>query len=295
MGDSPLVSIGLPVYNGGAHLRRALDSLLAQEGAEIEILVRDNASTDDTEAIVREFAARDARVRSFRNGANLGAARNFQLVLTDAAGEYFMWAAHDDRWSSDYVGLLVQALQHDPRAVLAAGKAVFNDAAEGPLPDPPDSPAPDARLAPFVTLLRGHATHWIYGVFVRERLLELAARLWDQPPWGGDMVWLMGLSTSEKITGDQGAVLYKMLKPSPYAPSTPREIAAWQFWYGRSILGEVWASPLPLRRKLSAAGEAGRYWWKYVTGNGFPYLLSIWLKAARETVRGPKTPAGGAP
>jgi glycosyltransferase involved in cell wall biosynthesis len=285
MGDArPLVSIGLPVYNGGAHLRRALDSLLAQEWAEIEIVVRDNASTDDTEGIVREYAARDMRLRWFRNGENLGAARNFQLVLEDAAGKYFMWAAHDDRWSSDYVGRLVNALQREPRAVLAAGKAVFSDAAEGGPTEFPDSPPPDERLAPFTTLLRGHATHWIYGVFVRERLLELAARLWGQPLWGGDMVWLMGLSTSEQIAGDEGAVLYKTLKPSSYAPATPREIAAWQLWYGRSILGEVLASPLPLRRKISAAGEVGRYWWKYVTSSGYAHLVLTWLRAARDLV-----------
>src|SRR5712692_8229246 len=285
MGDArPLVSIGLPVYNGGAHLRRALDSLLGQDYAEIEIIVRDNESSDDTAAIVREYAARDARVRSFRNASNLGAVRNFELVLADAAGRYFMWAAHDDRWSSDYVGRLVQALDRHPGAVLETGRARFVDPAGLPSPGVVDSHAPGATLEPWLALLRWHATHWIYGVFVRERLLELVSSLWTHRPWGGDMVWLLGLSASSEIAGDEDAVLYKTLKESPHLPSTPRARVEWQLWYGRSLLREILTSRLPLGEKLRASGAVAAYWWRYVTHSGLPYLLASLLAAARDVV-----------
>lgn len=93
----PQVSIGMPVYNGAKFIREALDSLLAQTFIDFELIISDNASTDGTEAICREYAAEDQRIRYVRQAQNLGAAANFKYVLDEAVGEYFMWAAHDDR------------------------------------------------------------------------------------------------------------------------------------------------------------------------------------------------------
>jgi len=99
----PLVSIGMPVYNGARYIREALDSLLGQTFTDFELIISDNASTDSTEAICREYAAKDQRIRYIRQSHNLGASGNFKFVLDQALGEYFMWAAHDDKWSSNYL------------------------------------------------------------------------------------------------------------------------------------------------------------------------------------------------
>src|ERR1035437_6848500 len=99
---SPKVSIGMRVYNGGKYIRRALASLLAQTFTDFELIISDNASTDGTEAICREYAAGDPRIRYVRQGENLGAMANFRFVLNEAGGEYFMWAAHDDVRESAY-------------------------------------------------------------------------------------------------------------------------------------------------------------------------------------------------
>jgi len=99
----PLVSIGMPVYNGARYIREALDSLLGQTFTDFELIISDNASTDNTEAICREYAAKDERIRYIRQPHNLGASANFKFVLDEALGEYFMWAAHDDKWSSNYL------------------------------------------------------------------------------------------------------------------------------------------------------------------------------------------------
>lgn len=72
------VSIGLPVYNGGAYISQALDSLLAQTYKKFQIIVCDNSSTDRAEEICRHNAERDSRIRHFRNPKNLGAGRNSQ-------------------------------------------------------------------------------------------------------------------------------------------------------------------------------------------------------------------------
>ncbi|WNC86000.1 glycosyltransferase family 2 protein [Thermosynechococcus sp. QKsg1] len=89
------LSIGMPVYNGAKFIREALDSLLAQTFTDFELIISDNASTDETEAICREYAAKDKRIRYVRQAQNLGAAANFKYVLDEARGEYFMWAAAD--------------------------------------------------------------------------------------------------------------------------------------------------------------------------------------------------------
>jgi len=99
----PQVSIGMPVYNGAKFIREALDSLLAQTFTDFELIISDNASTDETEAICQEYAAKDARIRYVRQAKNLGAVANFKFVLDEAVGEYFMWAAHDDKWSKAYL------------------------------------------------------------------------------------------------------------------------------------------------------------------------------------------------
>jgi glycosyltransferase involved in cell wall biosynthesis len=93
--SSPLVSIGLPVYNGGMSLGRALDSILAQDFPDFEVIISDNASTDGTAAICQAFAKTDARIRYFRNETNIGASPNHNRVFELSRGKYFAWMAHD--------------------------------------------------------------------------------------------------------------------------------------------------------------------------------------------------------
>lgn len=96
LAHAPAVSIGMPVYNGAEYIREALDSLLAQTFTNYELIISDNASTDRTEAICREYAAHDPRIRYVRQKENCGPLGNFQFVMDEAEGEYFMWASADD-------------------------------------------------------------------------------------------------------------------------------------------------------------------------------------------------------
>lgn len=97
------VSIGMPVYNGEPFIREALDSLLAQTFTDFELIISDNASTDSTEAICLKYAERDTRIKYIRQTKNIGPLPNFKFVLDEAVGEYFMWAAADDRRSPDCI------------------------------------------------------------------------------------------------------------------------------------------------------------------------------------------------
>lgn len=111
--NKPKVSIGLPVYNGEKFIREALDSLLVQSFTDFELIISDNGSSDGTEAVCREYAARDARIRYVRWNEDRGGAANFAYVLDEARGEYFMWAAHDDRWHVDYIKFMSAVLDSD--------------------------------------------------------------------------------------------------------------------------------------------------------------------------------------
>lgn len=121
--DMPLVSIGMPVHNESKHIDTALTALRAQDYPRIEIIVCDNASTDDTLAICRRHAAADARIRIEAAERNVGATNNFRRAFDLATGEYFMWAAGHDTWSANLISECVVLLQDNPSACLAYASA----------------------------------------------------------------------------------------------------------------------------------------------------------------------------
>ena len=112
--ELPLVSIGMPVYNGERYIRRALDSLLSQDYDNYEIIISDNASTDQTPKILEEYASKYPRINIYTQPENIGAEENFLTVLKLACGKYFMWAAHDDYWLPAFVSTLVHELNNHP-------------------------------------------------------------------------------------------------------------------------------------------------------------------------------------
>lgn len=126
--QNPRVSVGIPVYNGENYLAEALDSLLAQTFTDFEIIVSDNASTDSTEEIVQTYMARTPKIRYYRNETNLGAAKNYNVLVTYAQGEYFKWMAHDDLIAPTYLEKCVAVLDQDPSYILAYTRGIEIDA-----------------------------------------------------------------------------------------------------------------------------------------------------------------------
>src|SRR5579859_2443011 len=122
-----LVSIGMPLYNAERYLVEALDSLLAQDYSNLEVIISDNASSDGTEAICRNYAARDVRIAYHRSEVNHGAVWNFNRVFELAAGDYFMWAAYDDTRAPTFVSACVTALEGRPEAALCCTGVGFID------------------------------------------------------------------------------------------------------------------------------------------------------------------------
>ncbi|MBK6350393.1 MAG: glycosyltransferase family 2 protein [Proteobacteria bacterium] len=114
----PTVSLGIPVYNGERYVGEAIRSALGQSLDDIEIVISDNASTDGTERICREFVAADPRVHYFRNTSNVGAHPNFNLAFDRSRGRYFKWLAHDDLLHPEYLKQCVAVLDADPSVAL---------------------------------------------------------------------------------------------------------------------------------------------------------------------------------
>lgn len=115
----PRVSVLLLVRNEEKYLRAAMESILAQDFSDFELLIGDNASDDGTEAIIDEFAACDGRVRSVRHTNNVGSMENLARLVDLARGEYIAWAAGHDIWSANFLSSTVTALDEDADAVTA--------------------------------------------------------------------------------------------------------------------------------------------------------------------------------
>jgi glycosyltransferase involved in cell wall biosynthesis len=115
---SPRVTVGLPVYNGAQFIEEALDSLLVQTFTDFELIISDNASTDQTAQICRSYAARDKRIRYIRQTHNIGAGNNFNFIVKHVSGEYFKWAAHDDIYDPEFLSKCVSLLDEAPPSVV---------------------------------------------------------------------------------------------------------------------------------------------------------------------------------
>lgn len=126
-----LVSIGMPVYNTEKHIRQSLDSLLAQDYEDFELIISDNASTDGTQQICLEYAERDKRIQYHRNERNMGIAWNLNRVFELSSGEYFKWAGSHDYVAPTFISACKRILDGEPSVVLAYSLArVINEKGE---------------------------------------------------------------------------------------------------------------------------------------------------------------------
>jgi glycosyltransferase involved in cell wall biosynthesis len=119
MSAAPRLSIGLPVYNGEKYLAESLDALLGQSYEDFELIISDNASTDGTAEICRQYLKQDSRIRYTRQPRNIGAAPNHNFVVAQAKGELFKWASYDDLYAHNLLKSCVDALDEHPQVVLA--------------------------------------------------------------------------------------------------------------------------------------------------------------------------------
>ena len=173
MSARPLVTVGVPVYQGGDYLDAALRSIREQTYEHFELIISDNGSTDGTRAICEAHAREDARVRYHRSDVNRGSSWNFNRLVDLAAGELFKWAGHDDILRPTYLEHCVAALAGDPEAVLCQTGAITIDPHGREVREWPPNPnatagGPAHRFADMV--LREGPCFPVFGVIRRSAL-----------------------------------------------------------------------------------------------------------------------------
>ena len=195
---TPRVSIALPVYNGENYLTDALDSLLSQSYENFELIIGDNASTDDTKNICETYAKKDQRIRYIRHKTNIGAAGNYNYLFELAQGEYFKWAAHDDVCSPDYLQRSVDKLDSDPSIILCCPKEIAIDGNGDVIENYMDKYPPLKNLASSSTYRRfydlsclNHGCYMVFGL-TRTQKLKFTPKIANY--LGSDRVLLAELS-----------------------------------------------------------------------------------------------------
>ena len=116
--EAPLVSILINAFNAERHIRGALDSALAQTYRDVEIVVLDDHSTDETAAIVKEYSAKDSRVRYVKPTQRLGLVEGRNELLRQARGEFLTYLDVDDRYLPEKVAAEAEFLKTHPDVAL---------------------------------------------------------------------------------------------------------------------------------------------------------------------------------
>lgn len=192
----PLVSVSIPTYNGEARIGEAIRSLQAQQYPNMEIIISDNDSSDDTEGVVQRFMKEDDRIRYFRHPENMGIPKNFEFGLQKAVGKYFIWLSDDDQLISGIIKRYVDFLESEPSFSMISG--IINYTEEGRVVaqekniDLQQSSGLSRCLEYYMRVREGGM---YYGMMRR----EFGQQLGVGPMMGGDWHFVAGLAYLGKI------------------------------------------------------------------------------------------------
>lgn len=288
----PTVSIGLPVYNGAAYLDDAIRSILAQTFCDFELLIYDNASTDETPMICSKYVESDSRVRYVRQPQNVGATKNFNDSFAHSSGVYFKWAAHDDILEPSFLEQCVAALDANPDAVLCHSKVkLIDDNGDVLGSERFDLSGMSSAIASkrfgSMTLV-DHYCVQVFGLIRRDALAQTP--LIQSYP-GSDRVLLADLALRGKLLEIPQHLFYsrdhgeRSIRSIPFhwrhqwfnpelknAPSLPH----WQTLGG--YVKSIGASPLPLPGRLKCYGLLLR--WACVNANAGRLVADLVIVAA---------------
>jgi glycosyltransferase involved in cell wall biosynthesis len=125
MNEIPLITVGIPVFNGGKFLKRRFDSILNQTYKNLEVIISDNASTDNTSVLCEEFLHKEKNTHYYRQKKNIGALENFNYLIKNANGKYFVFAAVDDLWEPNFLEDNIKILESDEKIVGSIGNVEY--------------------------------------------------------------------------------------------------------------------------------------------------------------------------
>ncbi len=271
----PRVSVGLPVYNGERYVRQAIESILSQSFPDLELIISDNASSDATEGICKEYAARDPRVRYYRSDRNRGAAWNHNRVVDLARGEYFKWQCHDDYCDGTFLEKCLAILQSNRNVVLCYPRFVRVDEQGRWLGIKSSRVSGGAEAVErFRSLIyRRDSCEEIYGVTPTAVVRKTAL---IGPYSNSDDTFLAELILHGQFRQISEPLFFYRIHPAQ-STSSYRSRTARMAWFNPSArrfslpflrlflgyLSVVSRSPVPLRVKVRCYGSLARWFWLF--------------------------------
>ena len=273
----PPLTIGLPVYNGEKFLADALASLAAQSFGDYRLYISDNASTDSTEAICREFVETDGRIEYARQEANMGGAWNFNHVATEAQSPFFKWMTHDDLMEPTLIERCIDAMDDAPDdTILTYPRTVLIDENGVPIRDFEDQL--DLRMADPHARLRAYLDNYemsnaIFGVIRHPMLMHtgllgtydssdkvllaemaMLGRFWEIPERLFLRRYHEGMSRQANVTPEEVAAWFDPNQPRPIKMTRTKLFVE----YARSIGGgDLQLSPSERARCLQELVASG--------------------------------------
>jgi len=269
-GEDPLVSFGLPVRNGGELIRRCLDSLLAQDMEDFEILISDNASTDGTQDVIREYAASDPRIRPLLNKEDVGQIENFNNVVRHARGRYFRWIGAEDWLEPNYASRCSAVLDDDPDTIVVTnffrihiegGETRYEEFEDELL----ESERPERRFARLSWSFRAGASLYepLYSLIRRDVLLDTSLiRMMVK----ADRLLAAELCLSGRFHHIRECLAHRWKPPQVsvhsseylrrYRPDNSAELQSNAWRQFRVLVSIIWGAPLSTAQKLRCLGSA---------------------------------------
>ena len=272
MPSTPLVTIGLPVYNCEQYLQHSLDTLLRQTYSDFVLVISDNASTDGTTDICKRAAASDSRIRYYRNATNIGNPGNFNRVFELTSTKYLKWSTSDDYWDLTFLEKAIPVMERDetialcyPKTYVVEGDNPETKPYEDQLNLMDDDPA--QRFLGVIT--RIGLAHQHLGV-IRTSMLRRTHLL--RPEVGSDIALLAELSLYGKFYEYPERLFYRRFHPQSgswkrtdaehqakrYQAANAKRMRLLNWHRQLAFVSGVATSPLSLRSKAYVMGHLAR-------------------------------------
>lgn len=209
----PLVSIGVPVFNGATLIGECLEHLAEQTFRDFEVIISDNASTDGTTEICAAFARKDQRFRVIRRETTSTAMENFLSVRREATSPFYMWRAFDDLSTPNYIETLIGLHRRNPGIALAVPAVIQRYGADKPDKLLSYHAPPRPRAMRLTHRMRHMKAGWFYGLWTLEAASRATSEVYELFPdsWGADYLALFHAALNGGIEGTNSCAFYQQI------------------------------------------------------------------------------------
>ncbi|WP_319525812.1 glycosyltransferase family 2 protein [uncultured Desulfosarcina sp.] len=234
--EKPLVSVAMPVFNGEPYIEEAIRCVLNQTYNNLELVISDNASTDNTEQVCRDFKEKDDRVVYIRNTSNIGAAKNYNQAFRNTTGLYFRWHNADDLCSPRLVEVCLEVLMGNPDTVLCYGKTDIIDDRGELLEHYDDNldlrqPKPTERFKAFFQQVG--LTNIIYGL-MRRSTVERTMLMGEGTFFASDVNFMAEMSLYGKFYEIPETHFFRRMHARASSWERKNDTVQRDFWQGQS-------------------------------------------------------------